>query len=65
MPDETKQEQKQRTDLRIIAVPGLVVEHVEKRLGPRPVVAAAVRGRDRARAGRRWPRLAEHVAGVH
>lgn len=44
------------TDLRVVAVPGLVVEHVEKRFGPAFFVEVVRPGR---------LRLAEHVAGVH
>lgn len=43
------------TDLRVVAVPGLIVEHVEERLGPALL--------ELVRPGRL--RLAEHVAGVH
>lgn len=44
------------TNLRIVTVPGLIVEHVEKRFGP-PVLVQVIGGR--------CLRLAEHVARVH
>lgn len=44
------------TNLRIVAVPGLIVENVEKRFGP-PFLVQVIGGR--------CLRLAEHVASVH